>query len=156
MKHIFKKLHHSNRLNGAQSTSSAVSSSSLLARVYHHHLWRHVLPIIRISESFHDFDCANGDPAAPLSASGGGGNISTINWQHDYYTWGKSIRNYGVNISKDHSIVLAARKGSALHSLLHQGDDVCPIPVTTKIENFNENVGALSVKLTVEDMKELE
>nr|ANJ02813.1 hypothetical protein [Solanum demissum] len=27
---------------------------------------------------------------------------------------------------------------------------------TTKIENFNENIGALSVKLTMEDMKELE
>ncbi|CAK7348907.1 unnamed protein product [Dovyalis caffra] len=38
----------------------------------------------------------------------------------------------------------------------HQGDDVCPIPGTTKIENFNQNVGALSVKLTQEEMAELE
>uniref|UniRef100_M0ZQP3 Aldo/keto reductase 2 n=2 Tax=Solanum tuberosum TaxID=4113 RepID=M0ZQP3_SOLTU len=57
--------------------------------------------------------------------------------------------------------LMAARKGCtpsqlALAWILHQGDDVCPIPGTTKIENFNENVGALSVKLTVEDMKELE
>ncbi|CAI0469636.1 unnamed protein product, partial [Linum tenue] len=36
------------------------------------------------------------------------------------------------------------------------GDDVCPIPGTTKIENFNQNIGALSVKLTPEDMSELE
>nr|XP_016441425.1 PREDICTED: probable aldo-keto reductase 2 isoform X2 [Nicotiana tabacum] len=57
--------------------------------------------------------------------------------------------------------LMAARKGCtssqlALAWVLHQGDDVCPIPGTTKIENFNENVGALYVKLTTEDMKELE
>ncbi|OIT07703.1 PREDICTED: probable aldo-keto reductase 2 [Nicotiana attenuata] len=57
--------------------------------------------------------------------------------------------------------LMAARKGCtpsqlALAWVLHQGDDVCPIPGTTKIENFNENVGALSTRLTAEDMKELE
>ncbi|KAF2324166.1 hypothetical protein GH714_009085 [Hevea brasiliensis] len=35
-------------------------------------------------------------------------------------------------------------------------DDVCPIPGTTKVENFNQNVAALSVNLTPEDMAELE
>ncbi|KAH0634510.1 hypothetical protein KY284_037296 [Solanum tuberosum] len=48
--------------------------------------------------------------------------------------------------------LIAARKGCtpsqlALAWVLHQGDDVCPISGTTKIENFNENVGALSIKL---------
>ncbi|KAG2247221.1 hypothetical protein Bca52824_086849 [Brassica carinata] len=33
---------------------------------------------------------------------------------------------------------------------------VCPIPGTTKIENLNQNIGALSVKLTPGDMAELE
>ncbi|XP_059632066.1 probable aldo-keto reductase 4 [Cornus florida] len=56
---------------------------------------------------------------------------------------------------------MAARKGCtpsqlALAWVLHQGNDVCPIPGTTKIENFNQNIGALSVKLTKEDMAELE
>ncbi|KDP37897.1 hypothetical protein JCGZ_05779 [Jatropha curcas] len=56
---------------------------------------------------------------------------------------------------------IAARKQCtpsqlALAWVHHQGDDVCPIPGTTKIENFNQNVGALSVKLTPEDMAELE
>ncbi|GAB4844030.1 hypothetical protein Ancab_013994 [Ancistrocladus abbreviatus] len=56
---------------------------------------------------------------------------------------------------------LATRKGCtpsqlALAWVHHQGDDVCPIPGTTKIENFNQNIGALSVKLTPEDMVELE
>ncbi|KAF2324161.1 hypothetical protein P3X46_002439 [Hevea brasiliensis] len=56
---------------------------------------------------------------------------------------------------------IAARKQCtpsqlALAWVHHQGDDVCPIPGTTKIENFIQNVGALSVKLTPEDMAELE
>ncbi|KAK2967206.1 hypothetical protein RJ640_022462 [Escallonia rubra] len=44
----------------------------------------------------------------------------------------------------------------ALAWVHHQGSDVCPIPGTTKIENLNQNIGALSVKLTPEDIAELE
>jgi aryl-alcohol dehydrogenase-like predicted oxidoreductase len=56
---------------------------------------------------------------------------------------------------------MAMRKGCtpsklALAWVHHQGNDVCPIPGTTKIENFNQNTGALSVKLTPEEMAELE
>ncbi|EEF43747.1 aldo/keto reductase, putative [Ricinus communis] len=56
---------------------------------------------------------------------------------------------------------MAARKQCtpsqlALAWVHHQGDDVCPIPGTTKIENFNQNIGTLSVKLTPEEMAELE
>ncbi|XP_072974387.1 probable aldo-keto reductase 2 [Typha angustifolia] len=56
---------------------------------------------------------------------------------------------------------MATRKGCtpsqlALAWVHHQGSDVCPIPGTTKIENFNQNIGALSVKLTPEEMAELE
>ncbi|KAK6914404.1 NADP-dependent oxidoreductase domain [Dillenia turbinata] len=56
---------------------------------------------------------------------------------------------------------MAARKGCtpsqlALAWVHHQGDDVCPIPGTTKIENFNQNIGALSVTLSPEEMAELE
>jgi len=56
---------------------------------------------------------------------------------------------------------MAARKGCSTSQLAlawvhHQGSDVCPIPGTTKIQNFNDNVGALSVKLTPEEMTELE
>ncbi|KAL2530099.1 putative aldo-keto reductase 4 [Forsythia ovata] len=56
---------------------------------------------------------------------------------------------------------MAHRKGCtpsqlALAWVHHQGTDVCPIPGTTKIENLNQNIGALSVKLTKEDMAELE
>ncbi|KAJ9701263.1 hypothetical protein PVL29_006560 [Vitis rotundifolia] len=56
---------------------------------------------------------------------------------------------------------IATRKGCtpsqlALAWVHHQGDDVCPIPGTTKIANLNQNIGALSVKLTPEEMAELE
>ncbi|KAI3688389.1 hypothetical protein L1987_82101 [Smallanthus sonchifolius] len=44
----------------------------------------------------------------------------------------------------------------ALAWVHHQGTDVVPIPGTTKLENFNQNIGALSVKLTPEEMVELE
>ena len=56
---------------------------------------------------------------------------------------------------------MAARKGCTPSQLTlawvyHQGCDVCPIPGTTKIENFNQNVKAMSVKLTPDEMAELE
>lgn len=56
---------------------------------------------------------------------------------------------------------IAAKKGCtpaqlALAWVHHRGDDVCPIPGTTKIENLSQNIGALSVKLTSEEMAELE
>ena len=56
---------------------------------------------------------------------------------------------------------MASRKGCtpsqlALAWIHHQGDDVSPIPGTTKLENFKQNIGALSVKLTPEEMAELE
>ncbi|XP_077233197.1 putative aldo-keto reductase 2 [Tasmannia lanceolata] len=37
----------------------------------------------------------------------------------------------------------------------NQGRDVCPIPGTTKIENLNKNIEASSIKLTAEEMDEL-
>ncbi|XP_020245569.1 probable aldo-keto reductase 2 [Asparagus officinalis] len=56
---------------------------------------------------------------------------------------------------------MASRKGCtpsqlALAWIHHQGNDVCPIPGTTKIENLKQNIGALSVKLTKEEMVQLE
>ncbi|KAL0644262.1 hypothetical protein Bca4012_042552 [Brassica carinata] len=44
----------------------------------------------------------------------------------------------------------------ALAWVHHQGDDICPIPGTSKIENLIQNIGALSVKLTTDEMAELE
>ncbi|KAL5542042.1 hypothetical protein UlMin_009752 [Ulmus minor] len=43
----------------------------------------------------------------------------------------------------------------ALAWLLHQGNDIIPIPGTTKIKNLVNNIGSLNVKLTEEDLKEI-
>ena len=55
---------------------------------------------------------------------------------------------------------IASRKGCtpgqlALAWVHHQGKDVVPIPGTTKLKNFDENLGALQVKLSKEDMTEI-
>ncbi|CAK7340949.1 unnamed protein product [Dovyalis caffra] len=43
----------------------------------------------------------------------------------------------------------------ALAWVLNQGDDVVPIPGTTKIKNLDDNIGSLQVKLTKDDLKEI-
>ncbi|KAK8633863.1 hypothetical protein V6N13_014698 [Hibiscus sabdariffa] len=43
----------------------------------------------------------------------------------------------------------------ALAWVLHQGDDVVPIPGTTKIKNLDSNIDSLKVKLTEEDLREI-
>ncbi|KAL5566257.1 hypothetical protein UlMin_029421 [Ulmus minor] len=43
----------------------------------------------------------------------------------------------------------------ALAWVLQQGDDVVPIPGTTKIKNLDANIGSVLVKLTEEDLKEI-
>ncbi|KAG0631520.1 hypothetical protein M758_1G260400 [Ceratodon purpureus] len=43
----------------------------------------------------------------------------------------------------------------ALAWVYHQGDDVVPIPGTTKIPNLDENIGAAFVKLTSEELREV-
>jgi aryl-alcohol dehydrogenase-like predicted oxidoreductase len=56
---------------------------------------------------------------------------------------------------------LAAQKGAtpgqvALAWLLHRGDDIVPIPGTKRRSYIEENLGALEVKLTAEDMTQLD
>ncbi|CAA3030063.1 perakine reductase-like [Olea europaea subsp. europaea] len=43
----------------------------------------------------------------------------------------------------------------ALAWVLHQGDDVVPIPGTTKIKNLHSNIDSLKLKLTKDDLKEI-
>ena len=55
---------------------------------------------------------------------------------------------------------LARKKGCTpgqltLAFLLAQGEDIIPIPGTTKVKNFDENMGALKVKLTDNELKEI-
>lgn len=56
---------------------------------------------------------------------------------------------------------IASRKGCSpgqlsLAWVQHQGNDVSPIPGTTKVKNLEENIGAVSVEITAEEMKEIE
>nr|C6TBN2.1 RecName: Full=Probable aldo-keto reductase 1; Short=GmAKR1 [Glycine max]ACU19234.1 unknown [Glycine max] len=43
----------------------------------------------------------------------------------------------------------------ALAWVLQQGEDVVPIPGTTKIKNLDQNIGALAVKLSEKDLREI-
>ncbi|GLJ31913.1 hypothetical protein SUGI_0642330 [Cryptomeria japonica] len=56
---------------------------------------------------------------------------------------------------------ISSRKGCspsqlALAWVQHQGNDVVPIPGTTKIKNLNDNIVSVSVHLSADDMKEIE
>ncbi len=58
-------------------------------------------------------------------------------------------------------VQLAAKKGVtpgqlALAWVTQQGDDVIPIPGTKRVACVDENVAAVNVKLTAEEIKELE
>lgn len=44
----------------------------------------------------------------------------------------------------------------ALAWVHHKGNDVVPIPGTTKLKNLEENIGALAVKLSKEEIEEIE
>jgi aryl-alcohol dehydrogenase-like predicted oxidoreductase len=44
----------------------------------------------------------------------------------------------------------------ALAWLLHRGTDIVPIPGTTRIERLEENVGAVDIQLSAEDLRQIE
>jgi aryl-alcohol dehydrogenase-like predicted oxidoreductase len=70
--------------------------------------------------------------------------------------------NFQKNISLVHEVEAMAReKGCttaqlALAWVLAQGDDIVPIPGTKHIKYLDQNIGALEVKLTSEDLKRLD
>jgi aryl-alcohol dehydrogenase-like predicted oxidoreductase len=72
----------------------------------------------------------------------------------------------GENLEKNELLrarveAIAARKGCSLNQLalawvLHNGNDVVPIPGTTKKANLESNIGAVGVSLSKEEIKEIE
>ncbi|SPO06495.1 probable IN2-2 protein [Cephalotrichum gorgonifer] len=72
-----------------------------------------------------------------------------------------SKENFSKNLELvDGIVALAKKKGCTagqltLAWLLAQGDDIIPIPGTSKVKYLEENVGALSVKLTEDEVKEV-
>ncbi|PNT67392.1 hypothetical protein BRADI_3g26900v3 [Brachypodium distachyon] len=77
----------------------------------------------------------------------------------------KHPRYTGENLEKNKALYTRLEKLStkygctpaqlALAWVLHQGDDVVPIPGTTKVKNLDDNIGAVKVKLSNEDLKEI-
>src|SRR3954469_14383290 len=75
-------------------------------------------------------------------------------------------RFQGENFQKNLDLVrhverVASKKGCTpaqlvLAWLLHQGDDIVPIPGTTRVENLEDNVGALGVTLTQADLERID
>jgi aryl-alcohol dehydrogenase-like predicted oxidoreductase len=69
--------------------------------------------------------------------------------------------NFSQNLVLVNEIVaIAKRKGVTatqltLAWLMAQGDDIIPIPGTTKIERLKENLGALDVKLSKDEIQEM-
>ncbi|RHN49398.1 putative aldo-keto reductase 1 [Medicago truncatula] len=64
----------------------------------------------------------------------------------------KSLYDRIESLAKKHECASAQL---ALAWILQQGHDVVPIPGTTKIKNLDQNLGALAVKLSEEDMREI-
>jgi aryl-alcohol dehydrogenase-like predicted oxidoreductase len=75
-------------------------------------------------------------------------------------------RFQGENFQKNLDLVrhverVASKKGCTpaqlvLAWLLHQGDDIVPIPGTTRVDNLEDNVGALGVTLTQADLERID
>ena len=75
-------------------------------------------------------------------------------------------RSQGANFDKNLELVklieqMAKQKGCtpaqlALAWLLHQGEDIVPIPGTKRVRYLEENVGALDVTLTAEDLRRID
>ncbi|XP_062005789.1 perakine reductase-like [Rosa rugosa] len=71
----------------------------------------------------------------------------------------------GENLEKNRHIYYAIERLATRHHcspaqlalswVLHQGDDVVPIPGTTKIKNLDTNIGSLSLNLKEDDLKEI-
>ncbi|KAM5585081.1 hypothetical protein ABKV19_004466 [Rosa sericea] len=71
----------------------------------------------------------------------------------------------GENLEKNRNIYHAIERLATKHHcspaqlalswVLHQGDDVVPIPGTTKIKNLDTNIGSLSLNLKEDDLKEI-
>ncbi|KAL9450814.1 hypothetical protein AB3S75_012534 [Citrus x aurantiifolia] len=103
-------------------------------------------------------------PYSPLGRGFFGGKASVESLPaSSILTW--HPRFSGENIDKNKILYLRLQKLAEKHEcnpaqlalawILHQGDDVAPIPGTTKIKNLDDNIGSLRVKLTNEDLDEI-
>ncbi|XP_038714628.1 probable aldo-keto reductase 1 [Tripterygium wilfordii] len=81
------------------------------------------------------------------------GALATLPWlQGDNLNKNKILHNRLEKFAEKRKVSLAQL---ALGWVLHQGDDVVPIPGTTKVKNLDHNIGSVTVKLTKGDMDEI-
>ncbi|KAB2005669.1 hypothetical protein ES319_D11G286800v1 [Gossypium barbadense] len=103
-------------------------------------------------------------PYSPLGRGFFGGRIVAESVPaNSYLTF--HPRFQGENLERNKKLYLQIEKLAQKHGctpsqlalawVLHQGDDVAPIPGTTKITNLESNIDALRLKLTEEDLKEI-
>ncbi|TYH91621.1 hypothetical protein ES332_A13G128600v1 [Gossypium tomentosum] len=67
----------------------------------------------------------------------------------------KKNKNFYIRIEDQAKKLQCSPAQLALAWVLQQGDDVVPIPGTTKIKNLDQNIDSLRVKLTSDDLKEI-
>ncbi|MBA0742409.1 hypothetical protein Gogos_015469 [Gossypium gossypioides] len=103
-------------------------------------------------------------PYSPLGRGFFGGRIVAESVPpNSYLTF--HPRFQGENLERNKKLYLQIEKLAQKHGctpaqlalawVLHQGDDVAPIPGTTKITNLDSNIDAVRLKLTEEDLKEI-
>jgi aryl-alcohol dehydrogenase-like predicted oxidoreductase len=105
-------------------------------------------------------------PYSPLGRGFLSGRIRSVEDLEENDFRRQNPRFQGENFDKNLELVerveeLAAAKGCtaaqiALAWVLAQGEDIVPIPGTTRVENLEENVGALEVELTEEELRDLD
>jgi aryl-alcohol dehydrogenase-like predicted oxidoreductase len=105
-------------------------------------------------------------PYSPLGRGFLSGRIRSVDDLEESDFRRQNPRFQGENFGKNLELVerveeLAAAKGCtaaqvALAWVLAQGEDIVPIPGTTRVENLEENVGALEIELTDEELRDLD
>jgi aryl-alcohol dehydrogenase-like predicted oxidoreductase len=105
-------------------------------------------------------------PYSPLGRGFLSGRIRSVEDLEENDFRRQNPRFQGENFDKNLELLerveeLAAAKGCtaaqiALAWVLAQGEDIVPIPGTTRVENLEENVGALEIELTDEELRDLD
>ncbi|KAB2629849.1 perakine reductase-like [Pyrus ussuriensis x Pyrus communis] len=103
-------------------------------------------------------------PYSPLGSGFFGGKAVVESLPASSFLYGHP-RFQGDNLEKNKIIYGRIQKLAEKHRcstaqlslawIRRQGDDVVPIPGTTKVKNLDDNIGSLKVRLTKEDVKEI-
>jgi aryl-alcohol dehydrogenase-like predicted oxidoreductase len=103
-------------------------------------------------------------PYSPLGRGFFGGKAITETIPSESFL-ARHPRFLGENLEKNKELYARLEKLSQEHNctpaqlalgwVLHQGEDVVPIPGTTKVKNLESNIGSLKVKLDEDDLRKI-